>query len=361
MHLDPRALFAVLGLLLAAPAAADGPPALAVKSYLGDPQFPDDVWTASTPEEQGLDGAKLEAAVSAARERGHALHAFLVIRHGKLVLERYGVVEGRQLTPADPHPLYSVTKTFTSMLVGLAIADGKIASVEARVSPFFPEPELRQANVEKEGLNVEDLLTMQSGIAYSEGNDEALFQAPSIAAAYWVRPLVWDVGVQWNYSSGDSQLLAEIVRRATGRTPLEYAQARILGPLGITAVRWDADGGGTHLGGRGLALRPRDLARFGWMLLSGGRWKGAQVVPSEWIAAATRPVVKIPLPMGRYGYQCWVPRFGGFVARGWQGQELYVFPDQDLVVVFNAALPGRDADVALDALVTEFVLPALRG
>ena len=357
---SPRALFVLLGLALATPGAAADPAPLALKSYLGDPAFPDDVWTPSTPGAEGLDGAKLEAAVAAARERGHALHAFLVIRHGKVVLERYGAMDGRQLTPADLHPLYSTTKTFTSMLVGLAIADGELASVQARVSPFFPEPELRQASADKEGLNLEDLLTMQSGIAYAEGQDEALFQAPSVAAAFWARPLVWEAGTQWNYSSGDSQLLAEVLRRATGRTPLEYAQARIFGPLGITAVGWEADRSGTQLGGRGLALRPRDLARFGWMLLSGGRWRGAQVVPADWIAAATRPSVKLRMPMGSYGYQCWVPRFGGFATRGYQGQEMYVFPEQDLLIVFNAALPGNEADNALDALVTEFVLPAVR-
>ncbi len=354
---DLRPFLILLALLQAVPGAAAAP--LALKSHLGDPAFPDDFWIASTPEQEGLDGAKLEAALDAARSRGHELHAVLVIRHGKLVLERYGVMDGKQLTPADSHPLYSVTKTFTSMLVGLAIADGKIASIDARISPFFPEPELRQASAEKEGLNLEDLLTMRSGIAYAEGSDEALFQAPSIAAAFWARPLVWDVGTMWNYSSGDSQLLAEVVRRATGRTPLEYAQARIFGPLGITSVAWDADRSGTQLGGRGLALRPRDLARFGWMLLSGGKWKGVQVVPADWIAAATRRSLHVRGPGGGYGYQCWVPQFGGFVARGWQGQELYVFPEKDLVVVFNAALPGNVADDSLDKLVTEFVLPAL--
>jgi CubicO group peptidase (beta-lactamase class C family) len=356
----PRTLLVLLGLALARTAAAADPAPLALKSYLGDPAFPDGVWTASTPEAEGMDAAKLEAAVSAARERGHALHAFLVIRHGKLVLERYGLVDGRQLTPADPHPLYSTTKTFTSMLIGLAIAEGKIASVEARVSPFFKEPELRQASEEKEGLNLEDLLTMQSGIAYAEGQDEALFQEPSVAVAFWKRKLVWDVGTYWNYSSGDSQLLAEVLRRALGRTPLEYAQQRIFAPLGIADVSWDADRSGTQLGGRGLALRPRDLARFGWMLRSGGRWKGAQVVPADWIAAATRPSVRLHMPMGSYGYQCWVPRFGGFATRGYQGQDMYVFPEQDLLVVFNAALPGNQADIALDALVQEFILPAVR-
>jgi len=356
-----RALLVLLGLALAAPAGAVEPPGPTLRSYLGDPAFPDDAWTTSTPEAEGLDGAKLEAAVAAAQERGHALHAFLVVRHGKLVLERYGTLHGRQLTPADPHPLYSVTKTFTSMLVGLAIAEGKIASVQARVAPFLAGPELRQATAGKEDLVLEDLLTMQSGIAYAEGHDEALFQAPSVAAAYWTRPMVWEAGVRFNYSSGDSQLLAEVLRRATGRTPLEYAQARIFGPLGIGAVSWEADRSGTHLGGRGLALRPRDLARFGWMLLSGGRWKGAQVVPADWIAAAARPSAKTPIPMGHYGYQCWVPRFGGFALRGYQGQEVYVLPEHDLLVVFNAALPGKDADLALDALVTGFVLPAVRG
>jgi CubicO group peptidase (beta-lactamase class C family) len=307
-----------------------------------------------------MDGARLEAAVAAAQARGLALHAFLVVRHGKLVLERYGTRAGRQLTPADDHEVYSTTKTFTGMLVGLALADGKLASVRAPVMPFFEGAALADRSPEKDGLVLEDLLTMRSGLEYEEGRDHHVFGSAACAAeAFLGRPLVAAPGKRWSYSTADSQILAEIVRRATGKTPLALAQERIFAPLGIAGVRWQADGGGTQFGGFGLSLRPRDLARFGQLLLARGSWNGAQLVPAEWVEAATRPHAETPWAGGSYGYQCWIPRLGGFATRGYQGQDMYVFPERDLIVVFNGELPYQSADPELDRLVSEFVLPAV--
>jgi CubicO group peptidase (beta-lactamase class C family) len=333
-----------------------------LKDFLGDPAYPDDLWRASAPAAEGLDGARLEAAAVAVVERKLALHAFLVVRHGKLVFERYGTRDGRQLTPADDHPLHSTTKTFTGTLVGLAIADGTIGSVRTPVLPFFAGDAIGNRSEAKETMVVEDLLTMRSGLDYREGADEGLFQAEACSAlAFLGRPVVSPPGLRWNYSSGDSQILAEVLRRATGRTPLAFAQARLFEPLGITQVRWQADEGGTQHGGRGLSLRPRDLARFGQLLLQRGSWNGVQLVPAAWLDAAMKPHADTPWEGGRYAYQGWVPRLGGFATRGYEGQDMYVFPDLDLVVVFNAALPYQRADATLDGLVQEFVLPAVRG
>ncbi len=333
-----------------------------MRDVLGDPAWPDDFWKASTPEAEGLDGSRLEAAVRAVEDRRWAVHSFLVIRHGRLVLERYGEDGGRPFGPGDLHELHSATKTFTSALVGIAVGEGKLAGVSARALDAFPGGEVERRSPEKERITIEDLLTMRSGLAYELFvDDDRMLADPRGAARYILsQPLAAEPGRRWSYSSGDSQVLAELVRRATGETPYAYAGPRLFAPLGIRDLRWPQDRTGTEVGGFGLWLRPRDLARFGLMLLDGGRFRGAQVVPAAWAQAMGRGRAETPWAAGTYAWHCWAPRIGGFAARGMAGQEAYLFPDRDLLVVFTAGLPADGADAMLDELVRDFVLPALR-
>ncbi len=336
---------------------------LRLKDVLGDPAWPDDFWKTSTPRAEGLDPAKVEAAVRAMRERGWEIRSFLVARHGKLVVERYGTEGGRQLGPDDLHEMFSVTKTVTAALLGIAIAERKVPSIAAPVLPYFAGEKLGKRTPDKERITIEDLLTMRSGLDYvSYPSDLLMLRDPAGAA---VSILSLDMfaapGKQWNYSSGDSQVIAEIIRRATGETPRAYAEKKLFGPLGIRKVVWHQDRRGTELGGFGMLLRPRDLARFGQLYLWKGRWKGRQVVPQKWVATSTRGRVPTTWAFGTYAYQCWAPKIGGFAARGQGGQALYVFPDRDLVVVFTARLPPDLEEARLDGLLREFILPAAKG
>jgi CubicO group peptidase (beta-lactamase class C family) len=344
---------------------ADGVPAPDeedhLKDTLRDLAWPDDFWIASTPEAEGLDPDGLEAAVRAIDERGLPIHAFLAVRHGKLILERYGMDGGRQLGPGDLRELFSTAKTVTAALVGLAIREGRLPGLSARALTYFPGGEIEDRSAAKEWITLEDLLTMRSGLAFQEGNEhQRFFEPPSAAARFLSRPMVAEPGTRWNYSGGDSQILAEILRRATGVDPGEWARRRIFEPLGIRDLRWQADAGGTTFGGFGLWMRPRDLARFGWMLLRGGRWKDREVVPGEWVASFTRGRVPTSSPAGTYAYHCWAPRIGGFATRGYMGQSMYAFANRDLLVLFNAALQPDQAEIILDELVRGFVLPAVR-
>lgn len=338
-----------------------------MKDFRDDPRFPDDAFPPSTPAAEGLDPAPLRACVSAIDARGIPIHGLLVVRRGRRVLEAYGAEEGRALDPDDLRKLHSTTKTFTGMLIGLALADGRIPSLDARAVDFFAPGELAARDPRADRIRIEDLLTMRSGIAYTEGDaadGNVLSTAPCGATAFLTRPLAAEPGVRWNYSTADSQILAEVLRRAHGRSLLDLARARLFEPLGIRAVEWETDAGGTHCGGTGMRLRVRDLARFGWMLLERGRWKGEEVVPAAWVEQATRRHVVATsgwTPGEGYGYHCWTPTLGGFATRGYMGQVMYVFPDRSLVVVFTAALvPPERGDALLDALMREFVLPAVR-
>ncbi len=337
-----------------------------MKDYLGDDAFPDDAWPASTPEAEGMDPATLNAGLDHVESSGLALHSLLVIRNGRRVLERHGIDGGRQVTPADAPHLMSTTKTVTSMLVGIALSEDLIPSVETPVMNYFADDGIENPSPAKARITIEDALTMRSGLTYEEGAPEnvTLWEAESMAATYLSRPMAGEPGVDWNYSTADSQLLAEILRRATGATPLDYARERLFDPLGVSVHRWDSDPSGTHHGGTDLHLTPRDLARFGWMLLDGGRWGGAQIVPEEWVRVATRrhAVATSGYTSGNaYGYHCWISRFGGFVTRGYLGRNMYVLPERRLLAVITGELrPPEEADAQLDDLVERFVLAAVR-
>ncbi len=350
--------FAVLG-TLALPCTGRGETRL--RSVLGDPAWPDDFWKASTPEAEGMDPARLEAAARALERHGGEIHSFLVIRHGKLVVERYGTEHGAQLGPNDLRHLFSTTKTITAALIGIAIEEKKIPGVSARALRFFSKDDFVNPEPDKARITIEDLLTMRSGLDHADArhNPMLLARDPAGGAFPVLSSLMAaDPGERFAYSTADSQVLAEIVRRATGETPRAYAEHRLFAPLGIRALRWDQDAKGTEMGGFGLWLRPRDLARFGYLYLSNGRWKGAQLVPEAWVAQATRVHVPGAKPNADYGYQCWIPRFGGFSTQGYLGQYMYVLPDRDLIVVFTASF--SDFDETLDAVMKELVLPAVR-
>lgn len=337
-----------------------------VRNFLNDDAFPDDTWPASTPEAEGMDSHVLGAGLDHVESTGLALHSLLVIRNGRRVLETHGRDGERQVTPLDAAQLMSTTKTVTSMLIGIALSEGLLPSVEARVMDYFAEDEIGNPSPAKAAMTIADVLTMRSGLTFGEREeqDDALFAAESLATSYLSRPLAGTPGVDWNYSTPDSQLLAEILRRVTGVTPLEYANDRIFGPLGVSVPRWDSDPSGTHHGGTGLFLTPRDLARFGWMLLDGGRWEGQQVVPEQWIETATRRQTVATsgfTPGEAYGYHCWIPRFGGFATHGYLGRHMYVLPQQRLLTVITGELlPPEEADARLDALVERYVVPAVR-
>jgi len=351
-HGYPALVLLLLGAALACTAEE-----VRLTDTLGDPAYPDDYWSASTAEAEGMDGARLAEGLRHVEEHGLHLEAFLVARHGRLVLEQYG----RGYSPLDLHAEYSTTKTFTGMLVGLALSEGSIPSLQSRVLDWFGADVVEGAsNPDKARMTVEDLLTMRSGLAYDEGATDYVFTADRPAVTILSLTQRSAPGTTWSYSSADAHVAAEVLRRATGQTPLEYARARLFGPLGISELRWEADPTGTSYGSGGLWLRPRDLARFGQLLLARGAWKGEQLLPAHWIEASTAVHATTAAMGGGYGYLCWIPRIGGYAARGFAGQDLYVFPDRDLVVVFNAALPWAAADATLDELVRRFVLPAVR-
>lgn len=344
----------------------------AVVSLLGDPAYPDDFWTTTTPEQAQIDAAGIASAVERIAKNKWEIHSLVVARHGKLVFEYYGWKSGKnaddpdksphQVVPTERHPMHSTTKSVSSTLIGIAISEGLIPGGELLVAPYFPEYQpLPEPSADKDSIKLADVLTMRSGLKWTEGNpDYAILDEADPARAMLGRPSVAAPGTLWNYSTGGSEILSAILRKATGKAPLAYANEKLFGPIGLKNVEWEAAANGTNHGGYGLHFSGREMARFGELYRNRGIWNGVQVVPSEWTDAAT--AVRCTTPWnGQYGYHFWIPNLPGvFGTRGAYGQDMYVSRELGLVVAFTADLPVDSADTRLDGLMREFILPAVK-
>jgi CubicO group peptidase (beta-lactamase class C family) len=357
----------LMALLLASPAACagkkDNPAANHSLRDLSQTGLEtDDYWVFAAPRSEGMDPGRLEEMLTAIDKGSYNIHSLTVVRNGKIVMDCYGTdwKHDRTMTPGDLHELHSVTKSVTSLLLGIAIGEGKIPGVDSRVMSWFPDDGITNLKSGKMDLTLEDLLTMRSGLDWTEGSDDSLFFDPAVTARVILgRPMTSAPGTVWGYSSGNSQILGEILRRATGKTPAAYADEKLFGPLGITKYKWSADHSGTSYGGWGLFLRSRDMARIGWLCLQGGLWEGRRIVPSDWLETATARHTATPWDGGGYGYHWWTPFMGGFAARGYEGQMIYVFPEKKLVVVFTSKLDNMKAVSILDGLVSKYILPSI--
>lgn len=249
--------------------------------------WPTEGWRTSTPEGQGMSSAKLQEMMDQIKSGNLFVHGIVVVRHGYLVWERY-------LDPAydanTTHLLYSVTKSFTSCLVGIALEKGLIRNVSQRMVSFFQDKTIGDPDGRKQRVTVENLLMMRSGMKWDESsapyttpaNDVYHINNDPDGLQYCLDlPMVAEPGALWHYNTGSSHILSGIVQRATGMTTLEFARQNLFEPLGIRNVYWSKDRGGTYKGGFDLQLTPRDMAKFGYLYLNGGRWGSKQIVPAE--------------------------------------------------------------------------------
>jgi CubicO group peptidase (beta-lactamase class C family) len=341
-----------------------------LQDYLGDSTYPDDFWQTATASESNMDPGILEQAVDWIQSKGWEVHSFIIARNGRLAFERYGWKSGsnpgdpdttpHQMVPSERHPVFSVTKSFVSALVGQAISDGFISGVDHPVAEWFTDYSQLNPSAQKSTITLEDLLTMRSGLAFSEGETEVFDDELSPARALLSRELATTPGSTWNYSSGDAEITAEILRITTGMTPLQYAQSRLFGPMGIVGAAWDAGQSGTNHGGFGLSLSAREMARFGELYRNHGLWAGQQLVPTTWVTTSTS--YKCPTLWGMdYGYYWFLPTLNDFfVAIGFNGQQIFVSRNFGLVIVFTGDVPSAEANNDYSEIISKFVIPALK-
>jgi CubicO group peptidase (beta-lactamase class C family) len=308
----------------------------------------------STPEAQGIASADVLAFVRAADEQIDSMNGLVVVRHGHVVAEGYW-------SPYDaktPHALYSLTKSFTSTAVGLAISEGKL-HLEDTVLSFFPDEAPAEPSQNLKALRVRDLLTMTVG----HHAETAYTPDRTWVASFLAQPVEHKPGTFFLYNTPASNTLSSIVQKATGMTTEEYLRPRLFEPLGIGDPDWPQNPQGASIGGYGLKLRTIEIAKFGQLLLQKGKWEGRQLVPSEWLAMATsRQASNGSSPTSDwdqgYGFQFWRCRHGAFRGDGAFGQYCIVLPEQDAVVAINSGV--RDMQAVMN-LVWERLLPAMKA
>ncbi len=283
----------------------------------------------------------------------------IVVQNGRVRLERYG----RGYTREGRYTSFSVAKSLTSTLVGAAVKDGFIKSVDDPVTRYIPE----LAGSAYDGVTVRQVLTMTSGVKWNEdytdpNSDVARMYAKPVPAGTdptvaYLRTLKREAapGSKWVYKTGETNLIGVLVTKATGKSLTDYAEARIWRPYGMERdLFWMVDQSGQNIGGCCLSASLRDYARIGQFVLEGGR----RVVPADWFADATRPapVTVNPATGNGYGYQWWTAGDGTFQAQGIFGQLIHIDPKRKLVIAISSAWPratGRDLGAARVAFVKE--------
>lgn len=286
----------------------------------------------STPEAQGVSSQSVHDLIEAL-DKIQSMHSVMVLRHGKVIAEAWWKPE----VADQPHILYSVSKSFNSTAVGLAIAEGKL-TLDDPVLKFFPDLAPAEVSDNLKAMKVRHLLTMTTG------NESEAKGQPSVKN-FLAQPVPREPGTHFLYNTKGSYTLSAIVTKVTGQTVVDYLKPRLFDPLGIDNAKWDASAEGYSLGGYGLSLSTEDVAKFGQLYLQKGQWNGQQLIPEKWVAEATSKQVpndKAPNAANGpdwaqgYGFQFWQCTHNAYRGDGKDGQFCVVIPDKDVVIAITA-------------------------
>lgn len=314
-------------------------------------------WSVSTPGDVGIDREALEVG-AAELARSPGLLSLLVVRRGALVFERY--YHGSDASHSNN--IHSASKSILSSLLGIALADGAIASLDAPLADYLPE--YIAAGSGKAAITLRHVATMSSGLEWTEDDTESsvIESSDDWVGAILAQPLTGTPGVDFNYSSGMSHVLSAVLTRATGKSTCTYAHEKLLGPLGISAEHWGRDPSGIFSGGYNLYMTPRELARFGLLFLRDGEWEGNQLVPRSWVQDSIQP--QLPAEDGYdYGYYWWLlagSPANVAIAWGFGGQFVYLVPALDLMVVMTADTARDHDELDGETFLYDHLLPAVQ-
>jgi CubicO group peptidase (beta-lactamase class C family) len=285
-----------------------------------------------------MDSEVLAQAFDYIRQNHIPIHSLLIVRNGYVVLEAYFYPFQEGLV----HDGASMTKSVTSTLIGMAIGQHKLAGAQQSVVSLFPEWKISNRDERKGRMTVADLLTMTSGLDCHADRAEITLQEMR-KSENWVqfmldRRMVAEPGSRFEYCSGGMHLLSGIISQTIGTNALEFARRELFLPLGIEDVIWPSDPQGVSTGWGDLHLRPRDMAKIGYLWLHQGQWEGRQIVPAEYIQAATQVHSHPGGENVGYGYGFWVYAQRNpveYEALGRGGQRITVTPGENRIVVFT--------------------------
>lgn len=306
-------------------------------------------WKVVDPEEYGFDVAKLDLVYTMAEGMPY-IRSLLVVRHGKLVVEWYFNDGGRDVS----FHIASASKTFTSALIGIAMDQGILQSLDQKMMDFFPEYEYLDLDPRKYNITLKHLITMKAGFDFEENEEH---WAPYAQSPDWVEyalslPLIHNPDEDWHYSTPHTNLLSVILTKTANMSTREFAEEHLFEPLRISPSYWHQDPQGYYTGGHEMYYTSRDLARFGLLYLNNGSFNKKQIISKEWVQESIIDYSDggVSLQEG-YGYQIWLQEMGGyntFSARGYGGQFVFCVPELDIVVVTTASGNAIGVDDPID-------------
>lgn len=298
------------------------------------------------------------------------IHSIMVVKDGNVIFEKW-MSQGQEDVP---HILNSVSKTFTSMAVGLAISEG-LLSLDDKLVDVFPEHCPENPSEYLKEVTIENLLTMTCGHSTDPTYTSRTNTEVSWIKLFMEHPFTHKPGTLYCYNSLGTYVLSAMVQKVTGQKLVDYLFPRLFRPLGINNVSWAESPEGVNTGGWGLFLKTEDLAKMGLMILQNGQYEGKQIVPAEWIAeasAAQVPCVPAGLNSDQahlmkkfaktsdwlqgYGYQMWRCRYNAFRADGANGQYILIIPEKNAVVITTAHVTDMQAELNL---IWKHIYPAL--
>ncbi|MFH2055323.1 MAG: serine hydrolase [bacterium] len=315
----------------------------------------------------------VDSALAEAKATGF-VDGLVIVRNGYPVAEAYynGFDKSR------PHNVMSVSRSFLSAITGIALDDGDLDSLGERVLPFFPEYIYSEIDTLKYDITVAHLLTMRMGMR-GEADDEyaeywRLYNSDNWIKATIESPLEYTPGERMSYNTFQTHLLAGVITKATGMSLLTYSNQRLFEPLKITVDAWEQDPQGYYFGGNSMYFTPQEMALLGWLYLNNGRLYNRQLVPAAWVELTLSPSTDFTHPNEwgefknyNYAYLWWLAEIGGyevFMAYGYGGQFVVVFPDLSLVVV-STAKSQVDPDsstvqeLAIFDVIARFIVPSV--
>jgi CubicO group peptidase (beta-lactamase class C family) len=356
------------------------------------PEASTDGWEVGSCDEAGISSTTLSKMMDRINSTpGHNIHSILIFKEGKLVFEEY--FEGYLYSNNPPgsngdliqynretdHYLASVSKTITSVLFGVAIKEGFINNINEKIIDIFPEYKdiLQGAKAE---ITIDHLLTMSSGLDWDEysapygdpANDVTRLLNSDDPLAYVLsHPLSDSPGSQFLYNSGGTDIIGAVIQKYSGRSLLEFGNEYLFNPLDIQGGLWQRLSPNYFFASGGISLRPRELAKIGYLYLNNGYWGDKQIITPEWISESVRKHISTQgrtLPFAQeYGYYWWLKDFHvnskiykSSLAVGWGGQYMIIFPAEDLMIIFNGGNFLRAETISPISLVSDYILVALQ-
>ncbi len=330
-------------------------------------------WDTCEPASVGMNKQLLDSAFKMASGMGY-IDALLVVKDGKIVAEEYYNGFARD----HPHNVMSVSKSLLSGIAGVALQKGYIQGLDQKMLDYFPEYLYEGMDPRKHDITIRHLLNMRMGIE-SESYDHYGVYTELYSSANWIKktieyPLVFDPGERMRYNTFITHLLSGVITKATGMSTHEFAFNHLFKPIGIDIDFWEQDPQGIYFGGNSMHITAREMAAFGYLYLNEGVLDGKQIIPSDWVLFSRSPSTDLAHPNEwgemknyNYAYLWWLGQFNQydcFMAIGYGGQFIFVFPVPDLIVVSTAEfnIPPEattEQEWGIHHLLTRYILPSL--